>query len=238
MEFMDVDVEATRDNEDVVIPKVNVGPFNASNVSDYVRAVTVAKNGIPVILHQTRMKMVDGVEQKQERYAVMLPPTKNVGVVCAGCYDKNISLWNPSQCVSPRTFANHLDTMPNPDPNGNPIRKRECMARDSLDDCVKRVNGGGGDHGDKTNKVKLDEVSDSDLIYELSRRGLGEIGVAGASFEQLEAEMRRLASGITRKKFYDPRKFGKDPNFLDDPVITWKDMAFAVYERMYGGSHK
>jgi hypothetical protein len=33
-----------------------------------------------------------------------------LGLVCAGCYDPKMTLWDISRCVSCRTFAKHLDT--------------------------------------------------------------------------------------------------------------------------------
>jgi hypothetical protein len=228
--------------------KIDVGPFLAEDVPDYVRAVTVVKNQIPVVLYQTRFKMIDGVEQKQERYAVMLPPNKDVGVVCAGCYSPNISLWNNSKCVSPRTFAKHLDTRQNAD--GDPVRKHTCITCDPLENCVKRVNGclpidddllqesGQHHHVDVLiGQVGVEAILNHIRNYhsDVFKKYIGP--VVGASFEQLEAEMRRLVSGVTRKEFYNPKRFGKDPNFLDDPVIKWEDISFRMYERMYG-THK
>ena len=117
---------------------VNVGPFHCAHVPDNVRGGTVGRDNIPVILYESRDR--EGV--KQERYAVMLPPTKDpkrrIGVVCAGCYKPGMTLWDISRCVNCRTFVNHLDPVLMEDPkdrrkkipvldiDGLPVRKRKC----------------------------------------------------------------------------------------------------------------
>jgi hypothetical protein len=119
---------------------VNVGPFHVCNLPDYVRGATVGRDNIPVVLYEARFKMVEGKPEKQEKWAVMVPPRKDIGIVCAGCYAPTMSLWDKSRCVSCRTFANHLDVVlcvdpENPkkriaekDEDGNEIRKRPCLA--------------------------------------------------------------------------------------------------------------
>lgn len=118
-------------------PAVNVGPFHVTRVTDYTRGATVGRNNIPVVLYEARVKMIDGVPTRQEKYAVMVPPRKDVGIVCAGCYTQQMTLFNNSRCVSCRTFANHLDTQ-----GENGPRKRHCLNQDpvtKLEAVVDRV---------------------------------------------------------------------------------------------------
>ena len=66
--------------------KVNVGPVLATHVPDCVRANVVVQDIIPVVLFNARMKVIDRVEQYQEKYSAMVPHNKHFGIVCAGFY--------------------------------------------------------------------------------------------------------------------------------------------------------
>lgn len=255
---------------------VNVGPFTVPHVSEYVRGNTVARDNIPVILYDSRYKMIDNEEVFQEKYAVMVPPTKEVGIVCAGCFDNKMSLWNNSRCVSCRTFMNHLD-MVTKDKSGNPIpienqkRKSECLhagcPERGLEAVMERVKDEPVPVKDE--ELDLSEVATCDLIAEVelrSEHGLadylghvsvdkiiehlrhrepkillklpcepGEPNVVGASFEALEAEMRRVCYGtdVTKKRFYCDitKRRREDPHFTDPPVVTWEYVSDRIYKK-------
>ena len=151
-----------------LVPLVNVGPFHINHVDDQVRANTVARDRIPVVLYESRMKAVNGVEKKQEKWAVMVPPNKYLGIVCAGCYKPGMTLWNNSLCMSCRSFANHLDTIEKDPriPEDLRTRKRPCLG--DLDDCINRV----GNLPSSTNTPGSDVsmISTKDLEAELKRR--------------------------------------------------------------------
>jgi hypothetical protein len=76
-----------------------------TQVTDYTCGATVGRDSIPVVLYEARVKMIDGVPTKQEKYAVMVPPKKDVGIVCAGCYTQQMMFFTNSRCVSCRTFV-------------------------------------------------------------------------------------------------------------------------------------
>jgi hypothetical protein len=102
----------------------------------------VGRDNIPVVLYEARFKMVEGKPEKQEKWAVMVPPRKkDIGIVCAGCYAPTMSLWDKSRCVSCRTFANHLDVVLCVDPE-NPrkeLLKKMRMATKSVNVRVWRL---------------------------------------------------------------------------------------------------
>lgn len=143
------------------LPNVKVGPFFAAYVPDDVRGGTVGCDNIPVILYDARIKKVDGHTVHEEKYAVLMPPTKDpkkrIGIVCAGCYKPGMQLWDISRCVNCRTFVNHLDPVlmehphdkrkkiPVIDTDGFPVRKRKCASDNteySLAESIKRVKNG------------------------------------------------------------------------------------------------
>lgn len=146
-------------------PSVNVGPFHVTRVTDYTRGATVGRDNIPIVLYEARVKMIDGVPTKQEKYAVMVPPKKDVGIVCAGCYTQQMTLFNNSRCVSCRTFANHLDTQ-----GENGPRKRLCLNQDpvaKLEAVVDRVKEAGEEVSVVTDLTDLTKVPASDLLQAL-----------------------------------------------------------------------
>jgi hypothetical protein len=172
---------------------VNVGPFSSTAVPDSVRGGTVGQDGIPCILYEARIKVKDGIPQKEEKYAIMVPPRKDIGLVCAGCYDPKMTLFDISRCVSCRTFANHLDT------KTDGSRKRLCVRDEDIDhslkssigrakdvrlmapggvvdlkdvpagDLVQALKGVIGKDAEHTNDI-LAEVNDCDLLHALKGR--------------------------------------------------------------------
>jgi hypothetical protein len=167
---------------------VNVGPFHCAHVPDSVRGGTVGKDNIPVILYESRIKKIDGKHVKQEKYAVMMPPTKDpkkrIGVVCAGCYAPGMTLWDISRCVNCRTFVNHLDPLLNEDPKdkrkkvavvdmeGFPVRKRQCLSDKSENSLTKAI-------------ARANDTTDVPLIRNLNRPA------EGLSTEELISELKR-----------------------------------------------
>lgn len=147
---------------------INVGPFHVTNVPDVVRANIVSRQEIPVVLYEARKRVIDGKEVTQEKYAVMVPQTKHFGIVCAGCYAPNMTLWNISRCVSCRTFAKHLDTVKGDDES----RKRACLG--DLETVLARVPE---DETQSEPEVDISDAADCDLLEALKNRH--EAGLAG-----------------------------------------------------------
>ena len=100
-----------------------LGPFPVSAITDRVRGVLVAQQGLPIILK-------DGV-----RFAVLAPPNKDLRIVCAGCFTPGMSLFDDSKCKKISSFSQHWDTR-----KGD--RKECCKALgyDSLENCIQRAN--------------------------------------------------------------------------------------------------
>jgi hypothetical protein len=160
---------------------VNVGPFNVCNVSDYVRGVTVGRDNIPVVLYEARVKMIEGVPTKQEKYAVMVPPSKDLGVVCAGCYGPKMTLWNNARCVSCRTFANHLDT------KEDGSRKRQCLS-DRFDHSLSNAMKAAGDDVIPATTRDLKDVPACELLHALK-------GKCGLTTDAIDAIMVDIPNG-------------------------------------------
>jgi len=196
---------------------VNVGPFHCCQIPDSVRGGTVGRDNIPVILYEARVKVIDGMPTKQEKYAVMVPPKKDLGIVCAGCYKPEMTLWNNARCVSCRTFANHLDT------KEDGSRKRQCLAHDSLTRAIERAGSGLvppkevpvydlkevpacdllhalkgtlGLTAEHTDAI-LAEISNSDLLYTL--KGRHEDGLAGFLNLEEDKDVIKILDNITLK---------------------------------------
>jgi hypothetical protein len=167
---------------------VNVGPFHCSNLPDDVRGGTVGRDNIPVIMYESRIKKDEKGEcKKEEKWAVMMPPVKSVGIVCAGCYVPEMTLWNNSRCVSCRTFANHMDI------KEDGSRKRKCLALgdNSLPNVTAKV---GGTEAGKlpvtatANKVNLEGVPACDLLQALK-------GTLGLTAEHTDAVLAEIPDG-------------------------------------------
>jgi thiol-disulfide isomerase/thioredoxin len=154
-------------------PFVDIGPFHVTRVTEYTRGATVGWDNVPVVLYEARVKIIDGVPTKQEKYAVMVPPRKDVGLVCAGCYTPTMTLFNNSRCVSCRTFAKHLDTLGDDGP-----RKCLCLNQDpvtKLEAVMDRVRGEGSPNPPDVNMVEIE--SWCDMLEALKSRH--EDGLAG-----------------------------------------------------------
>jgi len=150
---------------DMPVVKVDVGPFHCVNLPDAVRGNTVGRMEIPVILYDSRDRIVNGVRRFEEKYAVMVPPKKDFGIVCAGCYTPDISLWNDSRCVSCRTFANHLDTA-----GVDNARKRACLSdtkpyslANAIDEAKKARGKQGARQTADTTTADLADISTENL---------------------------------------------------------------------------
>lgn len=163
-------------------PKINVGPFLVNQVSDFTLGNVVGRDKIPVILYDSRYKVIDGEEVLQEKYAVMVPPSKDVGLVCAGCYNKERgNLFNNSQCVSCRTFSNHTDMIPIKNEFNDEcvqVRKKRCLNDNKPNSLESIMNNVANDIVDDDNDIKdLKDVPNCDLLEELASRH--EDGLAG-----------------------------------------------------------
>lgn len=163
-------------------PKINVGPFEVHHVTDYTRGNTVGKQKIPVILYDSRYKIIDGEEVLQEKYAVMVPPTKDVGLVCAGCYNQHTNLFNNSHCVSCRTFSNHTDTIPIKSEFNDEcvqVRKKRCYHGIDPDNSFEAVMARVADDTTPEEETveDLTGVPNCDMLEELASRH--EDGLAG-----------------------------------------------------------
>jgi hypothetical protein len=209
-----------------ILPGVNVGPFLSDEVPDNVRGGTVGRDNIPVILYEARIKKVNGLVVKEGRYAVMVPPNQDLGIVCAGCYKPGMSLWNNAKCVSCRTFANHLepvlkddptDTNPNPKkrrkipvlmPDGKTIVRKCQRIPDnnpdlSLANAVKRANSEPVVMGPKPRTVlDLKDVAPCDLLHALK-------GTLGLTTEHTDA----ILADISHNDLIHALK-GRHPNGL------------------------
>jgi hypothetical protein len=192
------------------IPNVNIGPFHAKDVPDNVRGGTVGRREIPVILYESRIKQVHGKPEFQEKYAILVPPKKDLGLVCAGCYDPKMTLWDISKCTSCRTFAKHLDT------KEDGSRKTLCKGMfsvGSLEAAMQRagaavpaptvettgidltdipvpellqaLKGALGLNVEHTDAI-LEEITDSDLIHALKGRPGGLAGLCLPHMEPAE----------------------------------------------------
>jgi hypothetical protein len=69
------------------------------------------------------------------RFAVLVPPNKELRIVWAGCFTPGMLLFDDSKCKRISSYSQHWDTR-----KGN--RKESCKAvgYDSLENCIQRVN--------------------------------------------------------------------------------------------------
>jgi hypothetical protein len=217
--------------------KTMVGPFPVSMVDDYVRAKLVAKDGVPITLYETK-------EDGAERYAILAPPGKEMRVVCVGCFQPGMSLFDDSRCKKISSYCQHWD-------NNKGERRDKCKAisPNTLHDCEQRLNNNDGD-GDVRydDGVDLSTVDSDDLIRELIKResdfefilpkvddktfvqaakdrGIKIIGEC--RFHDLEEEMRRISdgSGTRYSTFYAKTKKEGRPHCTDHPMVTDKIIA-------------
>lgn len=68
---------------------------------------------------------------------------------------------------------------------------------------------------------------------------LTEKPLVGASFEELEAEIRRVCEpGLPKPKtFYNPNPKRGRPHVTDPPVLDHRTICSEIYERRFGKSH-
>jgi len=129
-----------------------LGPYTVNAVDDYVRGRIVAQQMKPVVL------------QDGERYAILAPPTKDLRVICAGCFVPGMSLFDDSKCKKVSSFCQHLDLY-----KGE--RKMICKAtgEGTLEACLRRL--------DKNERHELDTeglkgVDDDKKVGELTTEQL------------------------------------------------------------------
>jgi hypothetical protein len=193
---------------------VNVGPFHCCQIPDSVRGGTVGRDNIPVILYEARVKIIDGMPTKQEKYAIMVPPKKDLGIVCAGCYKPGMTLWNNARCVSCRTFANHLDT------KEDGSRKRQCISfgDDALEAVIDRSLGAVPTASGPT-KVNLEGMHASDLLHALK-------GTLGLTAEHTDAILAEIPDGdllYTLKRRHEEGLAGYLPHIEDRDILKHLD---------------
>jgi hypothetical protein len=206
-----------------------LGPYSVGAVDDYVRGRVVAQQQKPVIL------------QDGERYAVLAPPTKDLRIVCAGCFVPGMTLLDDSKCKKVSSFSQHLDL-------NKGQRKVECKAsgENSLDACLQRIEGVGClsyqavvDPSALTtdqlihelvSRNELDtvvtQVETDDLVDTLKDRGVKML--VGARFEDLEAELRRVVDGYrpSVQSFYYCGKIDGVGHVSDTPLIEREEHGF------------
>ncbi len=177
----------------------HLGPYPAKSFTgfqktdEYIRCDLVAKQNIPIILSETHANGTN-------RFAVLAPPNKELRVVCAGCYEPGMSLFDDTKCKKVSSFSQHWDLK-----QGK--RKYECNCRHNENTFVeteKRVeamkwmsaitgiNGFGNREVDTAVKppVDLHPVSTEDLIDELKRRNEVPRILSWISDMEIEAECR------------------------------------------------
>lgn len=204
----------------LVIP--NLGPFAITEVTETMRAMVVSTQ-TPVIV------------EEGGSYAVLLPPTKKVRVLCAGCFRVGAtSLSDKSKCKTICTFSQHLKTK-----KDNGERIAPCTeAAGTTDDVELEINNGNNP------SPTLDALSDLALAQELVRRAKENDNLYGTVFGEfprdrqekalidcgfkllygakpadLAHEYRRVRHAMqpTREQYYDGQKQGDQPHVDDYP---------------------
>jgi hypothetical protein len=209
--------------------KTMVGPFPVTAVDDYVRAKLVAEDQVPITLYEEK-------DDGTERYAILAPPGKEMRVVCVGCFQPGMSLFDDSRCKKISSYCQHWDNK-----NGERRDKCKAISPNTLNDCEERLDNNDGDddvHYD--DGVDLSSVDSGDLMRELMKResdfefilprvdertlvqAVKEKGVkiiGECRFQGLEEEMRRISdgSGTRWSTFYAKTKKRGRPHYTDPP---------------------
>ena len=225
--------------------KTMVGPFTVEAVDDYVRAKLVVEQKVPITLYEER----DG----EPRYAILAPPGKDLRIVCVGCFQPGMTLFDDSRCKKISSYCQHWDMN-----KGLGLRRNECKTNDTLQDCIARAKN--YDETEPTNQIQnLSNVDTGDLMLELAKRKqdfeyilpkietdvmvkcLKTRGVDflhGCRPDKLEQELRRVIdpSRPSAKSFYSKKKSTGRPHYTDEPMIT--EEVTTKYFSKCGGLHK
>jgi hypothetical protein len=210
--------------------KTMVGPFAVSAVDDYVRAKLVVKEGVPITLYETK-------EDGTERYAVLAPPGKEMRVVCVGCFQPGMSLFDDSRCKKISSYCQHWD-------NNKGVRKHSCKTTHALQECELRLVDHQDDAGTESTeaidltevdteilvnelvkrnsdfKYILPKVEEKDLVQAVKDRGIKILGEC--VFRDLEPELRRVTDPVkpTYQSFYAKSKKEGRSHYTDRAMVT------------------
>lgn len=147
----------------------HLGPYGVSDITDAMLQDLVCRQQMPVIIKQA-------LPQGGVSYAVLA--TKEVRLVCAGCFKRDMSITDTSRCKKCASFVKHFYTFNGKDGSGRRTQCKEDGDIQTLDaNCTRVVVADAGTDDAGTDDaagalVRLQDISDDDLQEELSRRHL------------------------------------------------------------------
>lgn len=228
--------------------KTDVGPFQPSEITDYVRCDLVMKQKVPIVLEQ------------RGRYAVLAPPGKDLRIVCLGCFEPNMSLTNDRKCKKVSSYCQHWEAVKRgavkchlENPNN---MLEECVARYENSEAVEILEKAWSPTKQQPSVIDVEslatkvlkEVDTAQLVAELKKREddfkyilplmdietvvqfTKEMGVKplyDSRFSDLEAEMRRITDptrpGIDT--FYAANQEDDKPHYTEKPMVTFDVMS-------------
>lgn len=203
----------------------NLGPFSLKDITRDAVADVVVNKGTPIIVTEgTPTDTVAGIEfdTSNPRYAVVA--TKDLKIICAGCFKDGMTMSDTSRCRTCSSFVRHWD-------NKAGERKMKCNADRSIADVALTCPPVELDLNASICQDNQEGITDDALLTLIHDRGLQEAVIArtepkklskilcargihtirGGRQAALVHELRRQAcSNYTEAKYYDqPKKKGQ-----------------------------
>ena len=132
-----------------------LGPFNVEDVDDDILGDVVYSQEAPIIVKQT--------VNDETKFAV-IAKDRELRIVCAGCFKRNMSLADDSRCKKVCSFVKHWDRK-----NGDRCQKCKNVGDQAVEAKAENSDMVTMDFTN-TNGTTVEAMETSDLIAELKRR--------------------------------------------------------------------
>ena len=171
----------------------HLGPYAITDVTDAMLQNLVCVQQKPLIIKQAHPASGGTL------YAVLA--TKDVRMVCAGCFRRDMLITDATRCKKCASFVKHFDTK-------NGVRRRSCKDDGDINtmdaDCTEVVIKDGATEPAVLDDVKLlwmvkerglterllDDVSDEDLLEAIKKRELVEVGIRNMDDEAFASAIK------------------------------------------------